>query len=243
MRILVILHTFLVRFLLSILCIAIVPFVLCISLLPPRIRFSSTIVFWIVYIFYRLAIKCTLVPVKYIWQGTVPLEPTIFIANHQSSLDIPLVGIITKSHPHVWIARDELMKTFLLRFILPIFAIVTTVDNAYAAAASLRRIFRILNETKAHLMIFPEGSRSLDGRLQHFFDGFVLLAKKTGRPVVPIYIHNVQAVYPRTTFWIHYHPITVVVGPKFTLESQETDQGFKSRIIAWFHDTQQNLAN
>jgi len=83
-------------------------------------------------------------------------------------------------------------------------------------------------------MIFPEGGRYTDGTVHDFYGGFVILAKKTGRPVVPVRIFGVHKVYPPDTFWVQKYPITVVVGKPFVYQEGDTDQAFKDRVYQWF---------
>jgi 1-acyl-sn-glycerol-3-phosphate acyltransferase len=83
-------------------------------------------------------------------------------------------------------------------------------------------------------MIFPEGTRRTDGKVHEFYAGFVTLAKKTGRPVVPVRIFGVNEVYPPEQFWIHYCPIKVVVGEPMVIGETEDDESFKNRVHAWF---------
>jgi 1-acyl-sn-glycerol-3-phosphate acyltransferase len=64
--------------------------------------------------------------------------------------------------------------------------------------------------------------------------GFVILAKKTGRPVVPICIVNLNKVYPPNSFWVYRHPIRAIVGIPMTLQEGESDIQFRDRVVAWF---------
>ncbi|RTL07187.1 1-acyl-sn-glycerol-3-phosphate acyltransferase [Candidatus Dependentiae bacterium] len=232
--IVVLLHTFLVRFLLFFICIPLIPVVLVASCLSPFNRFSSTFLFKIIDFFYTVVLRCLLIPITYKWISKIPNEPAIIIANHQSSLDIVLIGIVFKGSPHIWLARSELMDTFLLRWILAIFAQVIDVHNARTTAVTLRKVITLASQTNAHIVLFPEGSRSSTGKLQPFFDGYILLAKKLKRPVVPIYIHNLCNVYPRGSFFIKRVPVDVTVGPAFFLSDYNEDQQFKKTIQDWF---------
>src|SRR5258705_13386001 len=64
--------------------------------IPFSYRFASRSIFWFINVFYVASLKCTLLPITYHGFENIPNEPVIFVVNHQSSLDIPLVGILSK---------------------------------------------------------------------------------------------------------------------------------------------------
>ncbi len=207
---------------------------LIIFCIPARWRFGSRFVYMLIHGFYVAVLKSTLVPIIYKGTENIPDQPVIFAANHQSSLDIPLVGRLTKGIPHIWLARHELLESFFLRIVLPRFAVVVHVDEPIKAMRSLLRIINLVKDKHRHLMIFPEGSRFTDDRVHEFFGGFVILAKKLKRPIVPVRIFNANKVYPPNTFLVRWHPIVVVVGKPFMIGQDESDAAFKQRVYQWF---------
>jgi 1-acyl-sn-glycerol-3-phosphate acyltransferase len=209
------------------------PLLLLVAIYPRQKRFKSRFIFGLLNLFYTLSLKCLLIPITYIKDAQLPTIPSIIIANHQSSLDIPLIGTVLQGYPHIWLARSELMDSFWFRWTLPLLAQVIDVHNPRKTATSLRNAMDLAQETGAHIILFPEGSRSTDGQLQHFFDGFLLLAKKLHRPIVPIYINNVGQVYPRNSFFIHYAQVTVSVGKAFHIDEYKGTQEAKETIVAY----------
>jgi 1-acyl-sn-glycerol-3-phosphate acyltransferase len=227
-------HTIISRILVVLLSAAAVIPVACIMCVPRRIRLKSTFLFSVIYWFYKALLWTLFIPIRIEGKEHIPTQPAIFVSNHQSSLDIPLVGSLVGEHPHLWLARSELMESWLFRLIIPIFAEIVEVGDPRKAMRSLLTILKTLNSSKAHLMIFPEGQRFTDGSVHEFFGGFVILAKKTGRPVVPVYIGGVNKVYPPNSFWLYTHPVTVVVGPPLIVGQEEDDEQFKQRVYSWF---------
>jgi len=110
------------------------------------------------------------------------------------------------------------------------------VTSPRQAMISLRKILTMVNNHYRNLMIFPEGARYTDGKIHEFFGGFVMLAKKTGRPIVPVCIRGVNKVYPPDSFLVYWHPITVIVGKPFVFQPDESDEHFKQRVYQWFVD-------
>lgn len=240
MNVKTIVHTIISRLLLIIVILIFLVPLIVFTCIPQKWRYSHTLLFVPVHWFYSLILKCSLVPIRYVGIENIPHEAVIFAGNHQSSLDIPLMGVLSKGVPHVWLAKQELMDSILIKFVVPLLAVLVDVTSPRQAMGSLRKILNLVNNHYRNLMIFPEGARYTDGKIHEFFGGFVLLAKKTGRPIVPVCIVGVNKVYPPDSFLVHWHPITVIVGKPFVLEQDETDDAFKQRIHKWFVDQMEN---
>jgi 1-acyl-sn-glycerol-3-phosphate acyltransferase len=164
----------------------------------------------------------------------IPSEPAIIAANHQSVLDVPLVGLTAKSYPHIWLAWSELFERPFHYFILSRIAIPLDVTSPLKAMRSLINVLDTIGAYRMHAIIFPEGSRFTDGRVHDFFAGFVIMAKKTGRPVVPVCIFNAHKVYPPHSLLVYWNPITVVVGKPMYMRTDESDDAFRDRVYEWF---------
>lgn len=208
-------------------------------MLPARYRYDNKLLFWLGDLFYRLVIKSIFIPVKVLGTENLPKEPAIFVANHQSSLDIPLLGMLVHGVPHVWLATNYLLKSPILRFVLPRMAVLVDMETPRTAMRSLLKIIALTNNHHRHIMIFPEGGRYIDGKVHAFLGGFSLLAKELNRPVVPVYIHNVNKVYPPHSFLIHNYPVTVVVGKPFLYTEEQDEKHFKQQVYQWFVDQQE----
>lgn len=204
---------------------------------PEKYRYRYPILFYPIHYFYVAILKGSLLPITYKGLENIPKDTAvIFAANHQSSLDIPLVGVLSKGVPHVWLAKAELMDSIFIRFIVPLISVLVDVTSPRNAMLSLRKILGIVNNHHRNLIIFPEGGRYTDGKIHEFFGGFVILAKKIGRPVVPVCILGIDKAYPPETFWVQWYPITVIVGKPFVYGENDTDESFKNRVYQWFID-------
>jgi len=228
------LRTLVSRFLLV--CVMIIFFLpaLFFILLPQSWRYNSRMFFWITNLFYWLVLKISLLKITYIGLENLPHEPAIFAANHQSSFDIPLVGKLAKGQPHVWLAIATLMKSPILRFVLPYVSVLVDISSPWTAVRSLLQVMDIVKKHKMHIMIFPEGGRYTDDEVHDFFGGFAILAKRTGRQVIPVYIDGVNKVYPPNAFLVRNYPITVTIGEPFKIENGENEDAFKQRVYNWF---------
>ena len=77
--------------------------------------------------------------------------------------------------------------------------------DAFAKAVSLVKAGKVV-------VIFPEGSRSLDGQLQPPKPGIGMIVAQTGCPVVPAYLKGTHDVLPSGTMWPRFRPVTVLFG-------------------------------
>jgi 1-acyl-sn-glycerol-3-phosphate acyltransferase len=135
--------------------------------------------------------------------------PVILAMNHQSFLDPPLAGI-TCNRAIYFLARRTLMEARLLGSFLPKLNVIPVNQDGIDRSA-LKALIRILKLGNAAL-VFPEGSRTLDGSLQPAQAGLGLVIAKTLAPVVPMRIFGAHEALPRGGSGLHFVPITVVIG-------------------------------
>lgn len=132
----------------------------------------------------------------------------IYMANHQSNFDIPVLlgGLPVQFR---WLAKAELFK-------IPIFgrsmrgAGYISIDRSdrVAAFASLERAAATIRSGTS-VMIFPEGTRSLDGVLLPFKKGPFVLAVDSGVPIVPITLCGTHAMMPKGRWLIRRRDVQV----------------------------------
>lgn len=236
--------TLLVYISIGVVCIISIPFFLVICCLPRSKRFKSTFFHRSTHYFFKAIIFVSRIKICYNGFEHASKKPVIFVANHQSSLDIPLIGSSIDLFPLIWLARSELEKSLLLRIALRCCAIVTEVKNPKKSAFSLRQFFRLLKNTQTCPVIFPEGSRYDDGLIHEFFNGFAFLARETNRPVVPILIKNAFQVYPRGAFLVNRaFIVTLTKGPEFLIEQGESLDAFSIRVKNWFLKKSSNFCS
>ena len=126
--------------------------------------------------------------------------PVIFAANHASHIDTPLLLTtlpVELRHRTVVAAAsdyffDRTWKSVLWSFALAAIPIERSRVNRRSADTAAEVI-----EDGWNLVIFPEGGRSPDGWTQPFRGGAAYLARRTGRPVVPVYLHGTRHVLPK----------------------------------------------
>jgi 1-acyl-sn-glycerol-3-phosphate acyltransferase len=138
--------------------------------------------------------------------------PCIIAANHCSYLDPPLVGVAFRRGIH-YLARKTLLDWPVLGPIFPQLNVIP-VDQKNADRSALMGAIRVVREGGA-VLIFPEGTRSPDGKLQAGQPGIGMIAAKTGAPVLPARITGSFEAFPRgdTGKGLRPVPISVSFGP------------------------------
>lgn len=218
----------------------IMPLMVILLILPASQCSNNRFIFWLLNLFYKSTLYALLVPIKITGKENIPDEPAIIIANHQSAIDIPAVGSVLKKHPHIWYAMAYYAHMFFVGFFVRRLGIQVSHENHGSAARSLIQAIRAAETESNHIIIFPEGGRYNDGTIHEFFNGYVLMARTTKRPVAPIFMPYNGKIYPPRGFWVRWHPLVIIIGPAFRYEEHDTDETFANRVYTWF--VQQNSA-
>lgn len=123
----------------------------------------------------------------------------LIIANHGSLLDIPAVAQAAGPRHAAFVARRSLTTSrFMDRLLEGTEAIL--VEPGTSDRAALRQI---VDDLKAGnlVVIFPEGTRCVDGRLQAFKGGAVMSARMAGVPIIPCGVEGAYDAWPRHRRW------------------------------------------
>jgi 1-acyl-sn-glycerol-3-phosphate acyltransferase len=184
----------------------------------------------------RLALRLAGVRVQVAGQEHVPAQPCVFLANHASNADPPAVVAAIPKRVAL-MAKKELFR-------IPIFsrALLTggfvPVDRSDPEAAwrSVEQAIARVREGLSFL-VFPEGTRSRDGRLQPFKKGAFVIAIVAGVPVVPISVAGSQRVMPKGavairpgTIHVRFHPAIPTTG--MSLDDRNRLASEVHRVIA-----------
>lgn len=143
------------------------------------------------------------------------LKGVVFVANHQSLLDIPVLFKYLPSNSS-FIAKKEL-------FYIPIFGWAAYLCGTIFIDRSKGSQNKSLDSVVGHLqsgrsiIMFPEGTRSPDGRLKNFKRGAFVFAIQAGAPIVPVTLVGTDELLPKHSLKIIPGEIEVIVGkPVFT---------------------------
>jgi 1-acyl-sn-glycerol-3-phosphate acyltransferase len=138
-------------------------------------------------------------------RAVIPADrPVIFVANHQSTFDIPaLIWFLRKRHP-LFVSKIELAKgipsiSYNLRNSGA--ALINRKDSKQAVSEILR-LGKLIHETTGAAIIFPEGTRTASGIMKPFIAGGVatLLKKVPNALIVPVAVDGTGAFNPKGIF-------------------------------------------
>ena len=161
-------------------------------------------------------------------------NPCIFIANHQSMVDIwVLFDFIPPSTRFV--AKRELFKIPVFGWALSAAGCIS-IDRANRANA-IRSLSIAAERIRSgrSVILFPEGTRSSDGRLQRFKKGAFYLAVQAGVPVVPVAITGSFAVVPPRKLRVSPGPVEVYIEPPIDVASFQPEN--TNGLLALVHET------
>lgn len=153
-----------------------------------------------------------------------PRRPYIVMANHASMIDIWAVFLAVPI-PLRFIAKKQLGAIPLLGWAMRAgrFIFIDR-QNAASARRSIEEAARRIKSGQS-VVIFPEGTRTRDGRLNPFKKGGFHLALDSGADIVPVAIHGSRALMPRGSALIRSGTVRVEIGaPIATTGLQPADR-------------------
>jgi len=141
-----------------------------------------------------------------------PDLPCIFAANHQSLYDIPvLMGNLPVQFR--FIAKESLFKIPVFGWSMRLMKFIS-LDRGSREDA-LKRIREAIQRIKCgtSVLIFPEGTRSPDGKLLPFRKGAFLLANKTRSPIIPIVVKGTKDILPKGKLSLRSGSVELTICP------------------------------
>ncbi|MCP5543169.1 MAG: 1-acyl-sn-glycerol-3-phosphate acyltransferase [Akkermansiaceae bacterium] len=187
-----------------------------------------TWIYWIGWLLFGSAFR-SLFGMRVIGREHLITEgPVLVASNHQSFLDPPLIGNLYQDQM-IYLARKTLFRGFGA-WLYPKWDAIP-VDQDRPDMASLKAIIRRLREGR-RVLVFPEGARTMDGKLGEAAPGIGLIAAKSGAVIQPVRISGAREALPRGSARIRLARITVAVGPPIRLSPQEAAAKSKDEYTA-----------
>lgn len=137
--------------------------------------------------------------------------PFIIAANHASHLDPPFIGSRVQRQI-AFFARKTLWKPGLASWWLDGVGAIPVDRDGGSDVKAIRQVLQALQTGRA-LILFPEGTRSLDGQLQPPKAGVGLIACKTQVPVIPVRIFDSHLAFGRSGKLRPGTPVSITYGP------------------------------
>jgi 1-acyl-sn-glycerol-3-phosphate acyltransferase len=158
-------------------------------------------------------------------------QPAVFIGNHASLFDPPLLISTLPCHP-VFVAKRELARVPFLGWVIRLagFIFIDRANRA-RAVASLHAAAKRIHDGQS-IAAFPEGTRSTDGSLLPFKKGVFNLALDAGVPLVPFAIRGGAAVLPKGDWRVAGEDYVIRVGPPLEAVAGEAVESLRARAEA-----------
>ncbi|HVP54033.1 MAG TPA: lysophospholipid acyltransferase family protein [Candidatus Eisenbacteria bacterium] len=170
---------------------------------------------------YRIGMKLAIIGVRLIgikievrgWENLQPSRNYIYMSNHVSNLDPPVFIPLIPGRCSV-LVKKEVFRVPIFGRVLKI-AEMVPVDrsNREAAIESVRAAEEVLRRG-LNMVIFPEGTRSPDGRLLPFKKGPFHMATEAGVAVIPVTLLGTAECWPKGTWAIRGGQTTVIFHPQ-----------------------------
>ncbi len=167
--------------------------------------------------------------------------PVIFVCNHQSFFDAPVIFRALPSRFRCRLAPA--MSEEVFRRHNPFWLFLTRIYfNGYLISGNPARAQEALRhagwlaERGFSTLIFPEGERTADGKLKRFRPGVGVLAERLQLPVVTLRLDGLFEAWPSSRFWPHHGRARVTVGETFRLEPGETAADFTARLENYYRN-------
>lgn len=147
-------------------------------------------------------------------------QPYIFVSNHADMADIPTVMVALNGKVNI-VFKKELTLVPIWGWALRYgHFIMIDRSNPRDAMASIERAVQTIRSGQS-VILFPEGTRTINGKLQPFKRGAFTLAAKSGVPVVPMTINNTFSIMPKGSLNVKRADISVILEKPIPIDGLE----------------------
>ncbi|MBI4244782.1 MAG: 1-acyl-sn-glycerol-3-phosphate acyltransferase [Planctomycetes bacterium] len=137
--------------------------------------------------------SCIIWRIRIFGSNNIPKTNYLIVSNHQSFLDPILITDVIKKRPY-YILRTTLKGIFFWMITFPFKLIY--IKRGEADVGAVRQAIDIINKGEI-LLMFPEGTRSATGKIGKIKLGFLIVAEKTGKPIVPVLIQGANKCWKK----------------------------------------------
>ena len=141
----------------------------------------------------------------------------VMVANHQSLLDILVLFRLFRHYK--WVSKVENFRVPLVGWNMSLNDYIELKRGDRTSVVKMMGACRATLAEGNSIMMFPEGTRSLDGRMRAFKTGAFELAKASGRPILPIVLNGTSNALPKRGFVLQgRHPIHISILEEISAE-------------------------
>ncbi|MBQ9629158.1 MAG: 1-acyl-sn-glycerol-3-phosphate acyltransferase [Synergistaceae bacterium] len=159
------------------------------------------------------------------WLEKLPDNEKMIVAcNHTSNMDPVIVGCFFPRRLR-YLAKEELFTFWPFAVCIKALGAIPVSRSSNSSAAGALRAFMKLYEEGNDVLIFPEGGRSLDGKLQPLEAGVALIAAREHAPILPVFINGSFKAMPPGSAFIKPSKIKITFGKPLRF----SDEVYKSK--------------
>ncbi len=210
-----------------------------------RTELHDSIPKWLWYLFCRtlsVGVVSLLYRVKVYNRSAVPKQgPVLVVSNHQSFFD-PMFSQNWVWRPFYFVPRDTLLDVRFWGRIIRTFYVIS-IRRGQPDIAAMKTIIEVLKQNKA-VCLYPEGTRTADGRIGVIKPGFGLISRRTGATIVPVVIDGIFEAWPRTQKYPKlFGKVGVMYGDPISTEHIKmlSDEQFAAELTRIMRDIQADL--
>jgi 1-acyl-sn-glycerol-3-phosphate acyltransferase len=161
-----------------------------------------------------------------------PQTPYIFMANHLSFLDGPLLFWLIPQFIRVILKKQVFRIPVVGQGMRYVGFVPVDRKGVRGGRKSIEKASLLMRERGYSFLIFPEGTRSRDGRIQPFKRGGFFLALESRAPIIPISINGTDELMPRGKMFVGRGNVRVVFHQPVLVEgyAQQNMQGLIDRV-------------
>jgi len=177
------------------------------SVLKMKFPVRIVLYFWANSVFYIMGKRLRIIGLENISKN----GKYILVANHSSLFDIMA---IMSFYPDVsWFGHERLMKIPVFKTVLKMINYVPMKPANFKATKTM--IDQLILKSERHtIAIFPEGTRTLDGKVNDFFRGFIKVLRESEIDVLPVTLNGFFKFKPKNRFHINFNSkLNVVIHP------------------------------
>jgi len=156
-------------------------------------------------------------------ENVEPRTPYVFMANHASFLDGPILGMIVPRRIRIVLKKSLFGIPILGLAMSHVGFIAVDRRGAKGGQKSMRSAARLIRERGYSFLLFPEGTRSRDGALQAFRRGGFFLALESRTPIVPVTIRGTRELMPKGQWYARKGMVTIVFHPPVLVEGNRPE--------------------
>jgi 1-acyl-sn-glycerol-3-phosphate acyltransferase len=177
------------------------------------------------------------IKIHIVGRENIPDGKAIIAPNHTSNWDPPLVGT-TLPIPMHFVAKSQMFKPVIGWLLQK--GLTHPVRREGSDTQAIRK-FKAILKSDQKLVMFPEGTRSRDGKLQPFKSGVATLAMWTGAPIVPVAIQGARELWPPGQPFPKFRgSVQILIGQPI-YPSGDSSKHEIERLNALTHDAIQKL--